>query len=576
MPISVILDANAYIELEGPEEPSETLANIERKAKEAEITLYITPELAKDLERDKDLMRKRRQIAHTRKFPVVPIADKRYVEVKARELKTILFPHATSVRQAPSRESDCRHLAYAIDFGADYFVTNDNDIIKRSEIIKDRYAIHTITPLNLLSLLERQKPSITLVTPKLLIRHAKKVDKEKISKLLIPLEEDYPDILTRWLPKQFIKSSDSIVKIVEIDTEIAAVSISKQKGDGIVKLATFFVQPDYNSQGLGHHLLQNEINSWVMAGVRKVIVTLPLHKKELVRFFTNRGFKIDGLSPRRYERCPEIILGRHFVNQVITVKDWEFFLDDFLINFLACEKYQESNREYWIPALSDQSWSIPFTQRPLSLDSHFCKKGVMINLRDVETDETIDLWDTYRLETDLFPILFSWSNRHAALIPIKKLFADRLFEYYDFQKELFENREKARLRPDNVYYRTASTHGNIHRGTHILFYVSDPEKMIVAVARVASEEKDSAKNIWEKYGALGVFEKEDVLNIASGSKKKEVQAIRFDYLESFPKPVSLSKLKKLQPSVNVQSPFPIPFDIYLTIRRLGGLSYNDK
>jgi predicted nucleic acid-binding protein/ribosomal protein S18 acetylase RimI-like enzyme len=566
-----VLDANAYIDLEGPLEPDSCLAELSSLAFQGKISLYLTPELRQELRRNGDPARRKRQIAHTTKFPRVPTGHEGTVRTVATELEQIIFSEASSSKKRPQRSSDCLQLAYAVEFQAGCFVTRDRGLLRHKKVIEDLFGLCIITPEELLEEIKRPKPDrepIPLATPSLLITQATQDHIAEVSELLKGLEEDYPGFLSDWLPKQF--EDPSFLKKVEIlNNQVASVSITKDKGGGVVKLSTFFIDPRFRELGLGQHLLHHELVNWAHRGIRKVIVTIPSRNQEMFRFFRKYGFFVEGLSPLRYGSRAEVIMGRYLLHEVIKPEGWKNFVERFLSDILLHERQSSDLEEVWLPKIAGEDMAFPFVNRPVMVEDEFGSGGTLLKIKDSLSNEPIREWDTYKLETEFYPLLLDYPDRSAAILPIEPGWAELLFEFERQQHTLFESQERVRLRSDNVYYRRGTNHGRIRRGTPLVFYISGEEGKVAAVAKTHTAEIGAPQAMHAKYGPLGVLNREEVE--AAAGELGRVQAIRFDYLEPLLRPIRLPQLRKIAPNINLQTTSAVPFETYLRIRCEGGL-----
>lgn len=568
-----VLDANAYIDLEGADHPDAVLAELSRFALEGKLSLYLTPELPLELERDRNVDRRDRQTAHTRKFPEVPLSHEGTVASIAVELAYLLFPSDTGERD-PRRRSDCRQLAYAVEFEADFFVTRDKHILRRKIEIKELFGVRIVSPEEIVAKIKIREALVParldLSGPRLLVTVARREHSGDIQGLLKDLDQDYPGFLSHWLPARL--KDDTFIKKVEIvDDQLAAVSISKDKGDDVVKLSTFYIDPDYRALGLGQHFMHHELINWANRGVWKVVVTFPARKQDMLPFFRRYGFWVEGVSPLRYGMRAEVVMGKYFLHEVVVSPDWPSFVARLLKDILLCAQQTSAGNAVWLPPAASRDMVFPVTIRPYLVEDQFSEAGARISVTDHSTGEIMREWDTYALEAEFFPLLLHFPERTAALIPIKPRWAELLFEFEREQQTLFESHERVRLRSDNVYYRRGTDHGRIRRGTPLVFYISGDEGKVAAVAKARTVELGPPEVVYAKFGPLGVLSREEVQDAAGD--RGTVQAIRFDYLEPLPVPVTLDRLRRIVPDVNLQTTSAISFETYLRIRSEGGLPH---
>ena len=123
----------------------------------------------------------------------------------------------------------------------------------------------------------------------------------------------------RRLAHEPLEKPDSHFLIGEYEGRPGAVALTVEKDARVVKLAAFTVAEFARNTGLGPHLLWAEIRRWVQSGYEKAYVTVSSRRADLLRFFTEFGFLVEGVSPRRYfDNEIEFVLGRHIIRKRLT------------------------------------------------------------------------------------------------------------------------------------------------------------------------------------------------------------------------------------------------------------------
>ena len=115
--------------------------------------------------------------------------------------------------------------------------------------------------------------------------------------------------------------NDVSKKVVEIDRTIAAYSMWARKDERNVKLQTFMVGQLFRGTAIGPHLLYHELRTWAAdMKVARAFVTVASSKSELIAYFMQFGFRVEGVSANRYARAStaaELVMGKHFVRDVV-------------------------------------------------------------------------------------------------------------------------------------------------------------------------------------------------------------------------------------------------------------------
>lgn len=586
--VRVTLDTNAVITLESPEEYDPALYQLVRLALEGQIEIRITEEIRSELQRGEDVARTSAMLKNVEKFPLLPVGPEPEQTNIADQLYALLFPSTPEGSAAEqTRRSDCVHLVAHLLDERDYFITNDLELIKRSSRshVQSLFEIRALTAADFITQvyearLKRKPPR--LVLPSLHIRRYEPEDRVSIRRLLQPLQKDYPEF-RQWLSSALDGTRGHMVKVADIEGEIIAVSISVHKDQasgGPVKLATFYVNPDFLRQGVGQHLLYHEIRSWVTAQVPKVYLTLPESKLDLLPFFEEYDFRVEGVSGRRYpqrSKPAEIVIARHFMYETIREQDLLQFAKRFARQMLLCDARKFGERCLRLrPRTPSDHWLYPISIPRLSLSWQVQPYDLVFELKRGDDGSLVRRWDTYDLETMFHPLIWFHPSRTGLVIPIQQRWAEALFEYQRAQLPLFyPEPTRLLLRTDNVYYRSPTYCDVLRRGTPILFYITGPgNKMVVAAALVKDVQYGPPGQVYLQYGDLGVLSPQEINGFAPkrGKRAGQVQAIRFGWLMPFDHLLNLQELKKLWPRFNPQGPHPIPYAKFLEICRKGGLT----
>lgn len=569
LPVVAVLDANVFIGLQQRLHLTHPLAQLHRRAFSGAVRINVTQELPVELLRDTDDQRRDRQLGELVKFPVVPPMEALALERTVNRLLGIVFPKADPTRPRwKNKVSDCRQLAYAVEYKASHFVTYDQDVLKKSPVIRLKFGLDVVTPEALLSQLAIQRRIADvgpLIRPFMDIRNATKADLEQVRETTERSGES-PQMFEGRLEI----TSDSMFKIIEVDNEMAAVLNISGVGNEVSVIHLLWVVPKYRRRGLGQHLLQHALNSLSAAKTGKLLADVPATLSDLPVFLERFGFRAEGVHAHPSPGQVGLRYARYFVRETVTASTWTNFVHDFVSNILVLRPTTEQG--IWEPILQ------PRTEPELfRVEASFGPADATLAIRHAVSDKLVDVWDTYQLEAEFSPLQLALPGRHAVLVPIKPQWADALFEYADPQLRLLQPKDKRKLRTDNVYYKFGRNSGRIRRGTPLLWYVSKDEQRnfpggLVASAKVISEEIGPSEEMYEKYGDLGIYSKEAVVSVGRNSGGM-VQVIRFGQVEAFDRLLGLVDMRKLLGWKHTpMTATALSYDTYLKVRRFARIS----
>lgn len=180
-----------------------------------------------------------------------------------------------------------------------------------------------------------------------------------------------------------------------------------------------------------------------------------------------------------------------------------------------------------------------------------------------------------KIEKSLWPLKIMDDEIPCYIVPIQPHYAKELFdeELSNMNYCLFSNdKMKPALSVENVYYKKKPRHINKFPA-RILWYVSNSgfefgTKMIRACSYLDCVEIDTTSNLYKKYKRLGVLNWDDMLRI--GNPDQEIVAYRFSYTELLKSPVTLKNIQNiLNANVTFQSYRKITPSEFFTIYKKG-------
>ena len=147
------------------------------------------------------------------------------------------------------------------------------------------------------------------------------------------------------------------------------------------------------------------------------------------------------------------------------------------------------------------------------------------------------------LERCCSPLDLESTNQEYFLIPIRPIYATSLIDKRKVAHRPVVDKPDVLLRWDNVYYRAATHHKMLTTPGRILWYVSKPDKQVIAVSSLDEVIIDTAQELFRKFHEFGTLEWQDLYEMCNGNPLKEFMALRFSHTFPFPAPVSLDVMR---------------------------------
>jgi predicted transcriptional regulator len=131
---------------------------------------------------------------------------------------------------------------------------------------------------------------------------------------------------------------------------------------------------------------------------------------------------------------------------------------------------------------------------------------------------------------------------------------------------LFVDKTEVLLRWNNVYYRKPNFHNMLTAPGRILWYVSAPDKQIIAVSCFDEVVIDTAKELFRKFKKFGILEWQDLYEMCGGDPLKELMALKFSHTFLFPNPILLAVVRTVfnedGVGLSLQGPSVLPPQVF--------------
>ena len=506
--LDVVIDAQVFFDFAEPSSdkalPSQSLLS---DFLADSLNLWITDELFVEINRHRESNQRdaSRQQAHA--FPKIA-----YDPAVVDHYETLLRGHLPA--NTKSQQSDIRHLAKTTASNSDTFVTRDNRLLKRAELIYDLTGVRVVSPTSLIvSLYE--------------ISNDRQSSYERISGT---------DLTWRPLALQDL-ASFPVASFLEP---------TQRHGPFTERLNAFLARPDQYECTLLQW--KNNVVAFRIRAVDQTDgITFPLIGIARGPAQAPIGrFVMYGAIVRA------IATGTHFV-KVESVMGHQRLVPDLLdMGFL---KHDNSFVRFALPYTLEREQTL----RRISLKAPYLRQR-MAAMSSIE------------LERWCSPLSLTGA-RQCFMIPIRPGYAMSLFDARLAGEDLFGGKTNVLIQWNNVYYRKATHSKMIQAPGRVFWYVSRPQSSIVAVSHLDEVRIDSPKELFRTFEELGALDWKAIFDMCGGDVTMNIMAIRFSNSFLFQSPVSLSKVKALYAesgdALVVQAPSKVPQAVSRKLFELG-------
>ena len=524
--ISAVMDANVLFDQERAgitrAEPSQALL---ADWLQESLELFVTDEIYIEIDRrdDQSLVRESRDLAD--KFKCLPCDSKAFIHWQNK--LSSYFP----ISMTKQDESDLRQVARAVGGGAQFMLTRDEGLLHIASDILDETGLSILHPADLITRLDE-------------------ISQE-----------------SKYQPARYLGSS-----IVEC-------AIRSSDAD---ELATAMVMTD---QGEKKKLFKSQLLSYISQPNKydcRIIIANSSPTGCII-------WSIDSGDPhtmvihllRNTSGSSSSTIIRQLIKQIVRVASQER-----VVLITLKDSYLHSNTE---SALYESG----FVQSPsfwLKLNLYGSLKRAEAAAQIIELDkcpelhgqgaiewatmiESLDPNSTEDIRADerrLWPVKLSDVNIPCYIVPIQPHWAAELFDDVLASQALFNRRDDLAMNTEAVYYRSARGI-SMQVPARILWYVSDVEhlggvKSIRACSYLDEVVIGTPKELYRKFKRLGVFEWQQVFEIAGGNTSTKIMAIRFSQTQLLHSPVPFDRVQSLLDKPNqFQGPVQITPEVFVKI-----------
>lgn len=448
------------------------------------------------------------------------------------EIKSI-YNKKLSLRE----ESDIRHLARTIHSEADYFLTKDEGILKRADIILEKYSLLIMRP------------------EEFLIR---------ISSLINEVDY-YP---SRFSGANLLINTPDIAELREITEAFFEGSIEKKRkfyykvhSALLHKKSKPFLIKDRN-EIIAFYVINDSTEAYEVKVLRYVKNYRNITVINQILF----NFISDALkSNNKFIKISEDFISNDLEG---TLKGYGFL------------KVDGSFCKYINNDIIEYSTIKTYLEKKLKNTSLLAEYKKILN-KGIANEHS----PKFFIEKFFFPLKFRETDIPCFIIPIRPQWAMNLFHLNLSSDDLFGGKQELLFNKENVYYRSAKQR-TLTNQSRILWYISKGKfqdtMSISASAYVNEVEIDKPKTLFKKYKRLGVYTWNNIFETAHGDVNNEIMAFSFELTENFLTPIGFEQLNQLYNKHLKRNffapmiPTKIPENLFFEIYKLGmhkGSSY---
>lgn len=530
--LSAVIDANIFFELYDDEHTAESQLLLADWL-EDELKLCLTDEIFNKVNKISNLEERKVKHHFAQKFTRLP-CDRSKLDNVYDSLKSFFQ------QRKIFSESDLRNIARTMASDVQIFLTQDRRILDLADEVYEQFKLSILSPTDLVIKLDEVRRN-TEYQPVLLagtfLRHVRiNTGKETILYncfQAVKQGETKADFQQKL--RRFVAESDKFECLVATEGENQPIAL--------------VVYDRHKQQELEIPLLRVADRPIAPTIARHLIFLATLISAREQRQFTR-------ITDRRLSEIVTTAIQKdHFVN----VKDG--FLR---VNIAVAEtKLQLAERLSYLANIGGQEY-------------YFCHNFAKI-MTDEQEQKKMSMWE---MEGYLFPGKIIDAYIPTFIIPIKPFWAHNLFDVKLANQTLFgATKPDLAINRDAVYYKSKKGPKELKPGVtgRILWYVSDDKDRGytgVSAVRACSRLSDVAigkpKELYRRFRNLGIYEWQNVYNVARGNPKQDIMAIAFSDTELFSQPIELKKIRGIiGKKVTMQLPYYISPEIFAIIYQMG-------
>jgi predicted nucleic acid-binding protein len=494
------------------------------------IDFHISPELYVELKRydNKNKVSEIKTLAKRNSEITASLSDFQLSRGKIQDL----------FNDTSNDQSDLNHLAWCGAEKIEYFVTSDEQLLKKDRIINNRIGVKIIHPSDL------------ILRTDILLR------------------------ASEYQPLRFGESEILIRRFAEDDFEMLEIALNSEMPEGFrsfkTKLRSYFARPNLYDT----YLISQDQNIFGIICYGKT--KLSILDVSILRIKNNIHGRTISLGLLNW------LIQKSIDNNAICLR----IIDDHSSSLLskACME---------LGFFPEKNGYIRWTERRIidaqNMDELLDADNLKIIFPDnylIEVKNNIDRAIgansealLLRAEQAMWPMKFTNLKMPSYIVCIKPQYARHLFDNQISRDDLFPGDFKLLFNIENSYYKTIMG-PKLQEPGRILWYVSKSHvhnsncQAVRAVSYLNEVHTGKPKELFGRFEHLGIFKWDNVFKIAKGNIENMVMAFVFSHTEILKKPVSLTALNIIwnnekDKNFHIQAPVKISDNIFWKIYKLG-------
>lgn len=520
--IVAVIDMNIFLDIKGERE-EESLA-LKSDWLLSEAILYYTREIYIEINKAKTPEIKKSSRDLLNNFEELLFKDEEEFYNVLEELKKE-FP-----LKHKNDKSDLNHIAYSISGGAQFFITRDDEILKKSKFF--------------------EKYNLTVYRPSEFITH---------------LDENIQ--VSKYKPQSLIGTSLNSKRITTKNIDFFTNTFLKPN-----ERKNHFQKTIRNSLSLPNkfELITISKNNHLLAFI---IFDRTLENKLIIPVFRflNSSLRI---TLTKHLLFKSILTSINEDRTIIEIS--ENYIEDDIKNAIQEARFTKLNNTWKKVNIKD----VTDTKNLYSIiNQEENTKNVIasIDLKLKNAEKSSEFIKKYNYERFLSPLKIKDLEIPSYIVPIKPQWAEELFNDKSKEKlDLFEPKYELLLNRQNVYYRSASPK-IMNSPARILWYSSENKSTkvkgsIIATSYVDEIFIDKPKKLFKQFEKLGIYKWKDIFETA-GNKDK-IMAFVFSDTELLKKPISLKNISNIfnvleNKKFMIVAPIKIKTETYLAVYKEG-------
>lgn len=524
----LVIDANVFYGIYSNEKEDEESKSLVADWLPENLALCLTDEIFNEINRRDTPEERIKNRRLTQSFTLIPSGSAKWEAVEAGLLN--LLPSF----KTESGRSDIRHLAKAIAGDALYFVTRDQDILKHSDVLYDRFQISVLRPCELVLQLDQierghEYQPARLSGSQYRLRRITSGELDTIvDKFVCRTKDERPRDFKKLLVTELANPRGSACYVLESPTGEQQGLFITQMAAAEITVPIFRISRSPLSATIGRHLLRRLSLRAAREGKSFITIT--------------DGFIDDGLT---------FVLAKD--GFILVAGSYTKVLLRGVIDFGALDKY-----------LADVAMRFHEKDGPIRA----IRERAAVAMASKKNADIITL------ERMLWPVKIVETDVPCFIVPIKPGWAKYLFDEHIASQDLFGSSDLI-FNAELVYYRSKRP-GGLTAPARILWYVSHersyPEASGIRAMSILEEvDVGTPKKLYSKNRRLGVYQWKDVIKAVKNDLQKELMALRFSNTLMVEKPLQWKTLEatlhKFGIRTTLQSPLRIGENVFAAIVR---------